>query len=593
MKRIIAFVLSAIMLLGMCVVAGAEENKRIEGDNVVENIGKLTVTKFNGIWDSVTANHFSIVTPGNSIGGLYYEKAYAKYNAEGGYYEVVTKVANHRSYSKVVEQGYIGILFSYAPLTSAGSSISRANWSVWQHVRVGDRLYLHNIDVANKTLNITGTWGGSDYSSNSYVTVETVRPTLPKVTPYSNRKIVAEGDSITAGGGWTSVWSDYFHTTVINAGFGGDTSWASLSARYDTYVAAHNPEIVIVSFGINDAYSAAPTTSLLEKYKTALRGIRTKNNALGATTVFMTANVIDMSTTVGGVFDKGDYSSFGGEVAFLDTFIDCMRQVAAEENNLVIDLYSMWKAEGLSPDCLIDSCHPDDAGYNANWEVQRPALIKNMKKICGDDIRVTYGTTAQHAIDGMPDCTVTVKDASGKAVANNAVLKDGYKISYTYTENGTSYDVGTYTVVTLASEFDAPFELVDGSEYSLDENYATVKATGVSAADLKAQFKCDVSVLAVGGNALADTGYIGTGCTVVQYDSAGDILNSVKVVIPGDLSGDGAVNTTDMVAVRKLLTASASSALEKAAADLTGDSAVNTADLLMIRKHCSGKNIIY
>lgn len=592
MKRILALALAAIMLLCTCVSVSADESKRVEGSNVVENIGKLTVTKFNGIWDSVTANHFSIVTPGNSIGGLYYEKAYAKYNAEGGYYEVVTKVANHRSYSKVVEQGYIGILFSYAPLTSAGSSISRANWSVWQHVRVGDRLYLHNIDVANKVISTSGTWG-SNFTSNSYITVETVRPQLPLVTPYSNRKIVAEGDSITAGGGWTSVWSDYFHTTVINAGFGGDTSWASLSARYETYVASHKPEIVIVSFGINDAYSAAPTTSLMDKYKTALRGIRTKNNALGATTMFMTANVIDMSTTVGGVFDKGDYSSFGGEVAYLDSFIDCMRQVAAEENNLVIDLYTMWKTKGLSPDCLIDSCHPDDAGYNANWEVQRPALIKNMKKLCGNDIRVIYGTTAKHAIDGMPDCTVTVKDASGNAVADSAVLKDGYKISYTYTENGTTYDVGTYTVVTLANEFDAPFELVDGSEYTLDENYVKVGTLGITAAKLKSQFKCEISVLAINGGSLADTGYIGTGCTVVQSDAAGAVINSVKVVIPGDLSGDGAVSTTDMVAVRRLLTDSNVSDLEKTAADLTGDSLVNTADFLMLRKHCDGSNLIY
>ncbi|MBQ3195259.1 MAG: hypothetical protein IJB65_02220 [Clostridia bacterium] len=592
MKRILALALAAIMLLCTCVSVSADESKRVEGSNVVENIGKLTVTKFNGIWDSVTANHFSIVTPGNSIGGLYYEKAYAKYNAEGGYYEVVTKVANHRSYSKVVEQGYIGILFSYAPLTSAGSSISRANWSVWQHVRVGDRLYLHNIDVANKVISTSGTWG-SNFTSNSYITVETVRPQLPLVTPYSNRKIVAEGDSITAGGGWTSVWSDYFHTTVINAGFGGDTSWASLSARYETYVASHKPEIVIVSFGINDAYSAAPTTSLMDKYKTALRGIRTKNNALGATTMFMTANVIDMSTTVGGVFDKGDYSSFGGEVAYLDSFIDCMRQVAAEENNLVIDLYTMWKTKGLSPDCLIDSCHPDDAGYNANWEVQRPALIKNMKKLCGNDIRVIYGTTAKHAIDGMPDCTVTVKDANGNAVADSAVLKDGYKISYTYTENGTTYDVGTYTVVTLANEFDAPFELVDGSEYTLEENYVKVGTLGITAAKLKSQFKCEISVLAINGGSLADAGYIGTGCTVVQSDAAGAVINSVKVVIPGDLSGDGAVSTTDMVAVRRLLTDSNVSDLEKTAADLTGDSLVNTADFLMLRKHCDGSNLIY
>ncbi|MBE6677773.1 MAG: hypothetical protein E7597_03155 [Ruminococcaceae bacterium] len=479
MKRILALVLSLAMLLSLSVVVTATEDTPTVMDSTVqvkEYIGNLNVGKFNDIWGGITTNIVTLVTPGNSVTGLYYEKMYTKYNEEGGYYEVVEKVANHRSYTKTVEEGYLGIIFNYAPLTTAGSAIAKENWAVWQHIRVGDRLYLKNIDLELKNLQTSGVWGSSSYKSDSYIEVETVRDVYPTVTPYSNRSIVAQGDSITVGGGWTSVWSDYLSTTVINAGFGGDTSWASLANRYETYVASHNPEIVIVSFGINDAFNDAPSTALMEKYKTALRSIYAKNTELGAKTIFMTANVIKIDAIKdGGVFDKGDYSSFGGEEAYLDQFIDCMRQVAAEYFVPVIDLYSMWKAESLSPDNIIDSCHPNGHGYDMNWTVQRPALLENMKYLCGDDIRVLYGTTAKQAIDGMTDCTVTVKDAEGNAVANDALLLDGYTVSYASIpeEGEEAVDYGTYTVKTFWADKayikeDAPFSVRDSAIYFTD-----------------------------------------------------------------------------------------------------------------------------
>ncbi|MBQ4649032.1 MAG: hypothetical protein IJB76_07720 [Clostridia bacterium] len=671
MKKTITLLLSLLMLVSVIAVPQATVAGAAYANGSVdtaEYIGNVTVTHFNDVWgsSSPTNNTVRIITPGTSITGAYYEKIYAKYNATGGYYEVVKKVANHRSYTQSVQTGYIGILFSYAPLVSAGSSLAKESWKVWQHIREGDRLYLKNIDLTNKTLSTSGTWGYNSYTSNSYIEVETVNPVYPTVTPYSNKKIVAQGDSITVGGGWTSTWSDYFSTTVINSGFGGDTSWASLSARYDSFVAVHNPEIVIVSFGINDAFSEAPSTSLMEKYKTALRGIYDRNTALGAVTVFMTANVIDLSTIKnGGVFDKGDYSAFGGEEAYLDKFIDCMRQVAAEKGCVVIDLYTMWKNEGLSPDALIDSCHPDDTGYNMNWTVQKPALIKNMKTICGDDIRMVAGTTADKVVAGMPDCTVTIKDASGNSVASTAVMQNGYKVSYTYVENGTSYNLGTYTVkiiehdralisknapfsvrnnvincstaitaaditnnifnvsvtvknsagkvlsgstsvgpnstvtvknsengTTIATytvkgdklvESTESFELIDNSSFKLDDTYLTINAIGTSAATIAAQFNCTVSIYTASGTKLANTEIAGTGCVVKYLGTNGEVLDSAEVVLNGDLNGDGAIATVDLVIAEKAL--SGSSTLKgaiNAASDLNGDGTMSASDIVMI-----------
>ncbi len=532
MKRILALALSLAMLLSLSVVVTATEYTLTVMDSttqVKEYIGDLNVGKFNDIWGGITTNIVTLVTPGNSVTGLYYEKMYTKYNEEGGYYEVVEKVANHRSYTKTVEQGYLGIIFNYAPLTTAGSAIAKENWAVWQHIRVGDRLYLKNIDLELKNLQTSGVWGSSSYKSDSYIEVETVRDVYPTVTPYSNKSIVAQGDSITVGGGWTSTWGDYLSTTVINAGFGGDTSWASLANRYETYVASHNPEIVIVSFGINDAFNDAPSTALMEKYKTALRSIYARNTELGAKTIFMTANVIKIDAIKdGGVFDKGDYSSFGGEEAYLDQFIDCMRQVAAEYSVPVIDLYSMWKAESLSPDNIIDSCHPNGHGYDMNWTVQQPALLQNMKYLCGDDIRVLYGTTAKQAIDGMPDCDVIVEDADGNLVADDALLLDGYTVQYF--EKGDETDeepqhYGTYTVETMGHsdayiKEDAKFSARVNTLYYTEEiKVSDIKAGVVNPVvtvyDADGNEKADTAVLVAGDyvDVTIDGGY-------VRYDVA-------------------------------------------------------------------------
>ncbi|MBE6677348.1 MAG: hypothetical protein E7597_00940 [Ruminococcaceae bacterium] len=93
------------------------------------------------------------------------------------------------------------------------------------------------------------------------------------------------------------------------------------------------------------------------------------------------------------------------------------------------------------------------------------------------------------------------------------------------------------------------------------------------------------------GTEISTSAKVGTGYTV-SLELNGTLIDSVTVVVKGDLSGDGAINTTDMAAMRKLLTAFAPADLQKAAADLTGDDTLNTTDLLILRKHCSGKNLI-
>ncbi|MBE6678423.1 MAG: hypothetical protein E7597_06490 [Ruminococcaceae bacterium] len=138
------------------------------------------------------------------------------------------------------------------------------------------------------------------------------------------------------------------------------------------------------------------------------------------------------------------------------------------------------------------------------------------------------------------------------------------------------------------------FVLVDGSEYSLDNNFVTVRASGAKATAIAAEFKCSVKIFSANGVLLSDDAIGGTGCVVKYLNSTGGLIDSATIIVPGDVTGDGAVNTTDLVCAKKLINKGAdfSSAFD-CAGDVTGDNIVNTTDYLTIRKHCSGANKLY
>lgn len=70
-------------------------------------------------------------------------------------------------------------------------------------------------------------------------------------------KIVCFGDSITESGvgGWTDWLQQQLGEAhvVVNSGIGANTTMHALD-RFDSDVAVHNPDIVVIEFGINDAY---------------------------------------------------------------------------------------------------------------------------------------------------------------------------------------------------------------------------------------------------------------------------------------------------------------------------------------------------
>ncbi len=143
---------------------------------------------------------------------------------------------------------------------------------------------------------------------------------------------------------------------------------------------------------------------------------------------------------------------------------------------------------------------------------------------------------------------------------------------------------------TVLPETTKPFELIDDSVYTLDDTYVCSKGLGLNAETIKGQFKCDVSLLNAAGTAVEDADYVGTGFTVVQYNKAGEVLNSVVLIVSGDTNGDGNLDLTDYLVVETFMNGTSNMTdISQKAADLSADALVSAADLLIMELHCNGK----
>ncbi len=376
MKKTFTLFLALLLSLAcLGFAAGAEDTVRTE-------IGSFDVTRFNGVWDEPSSNVVLLMTPGNSMSGLYYNKLYAEYDSTKACYVIKDKVWNHRAMTtetgatRVVASNGIGIAFNYTPLQDTGNTRLREMWAVWQKLRVGDEFKLSDLDVSAKTL-----------GTNPKINFTTVRSAAPaEKGPYSDLKIVALGDSITVGGGWTEYVGDYLKTEIINAGMGGDTANGAVFSRFDMLVPQHNPDIVIISYGINDclAVGSSPTAAAITTYQGRIRTLYNKATALGAKVVFQTANNIDVAYYETKYNAAGAYNTFGGVQGYLDKWEQSFRDVAAELNVPVIDIYAKWRKDIPAGENLIDTVHPNGAGYDMNIELMKEFWDSNVSLFVKD-----------------------------------------------------------------------------------------------------------------------------------------------------------------------------------------------------------------
>ncbi len=175
--------------------------------------------------------------------------------------------------------------------------------------------------------------------------------------------IVAFGDSVTHGAfnfneyDYENVYWNvlkkkiqkkypYIPVNVINAGIGGYQASNSLE-RLQPHVLIHNPDLVIVCFGLNDVQNE------LDVYLSSLRSIFEQITAHGCDCIFMTPNMLCtyVDESVPPAFINltkrlADIQNSGR----MDTYMEQAKALAKEMGVTVCDCYAKWKQMSQTQD---------------------------------------------------------------------------------------------------------------------------------------------------------------------------------------------------------------------------------------------------
>ena len=177
--------------------------------------------------------------------------------------------------------------------------------------------------------------------------------------------IVAFGDSVTHGAlndeinYETVYWNvlkkkinqfrEYVPVNVINAGIGGATATSSLK-RIDKQVLTHNPDLIIVCFGLNDI------NDTLEKYISSLEIIFDKCKKSGAEVIFMSPNMLNTYVAEDTLEKHKGYAQFTADFqnsGKMDLYIYSAIKLAKDMNIKVCDCYSKWKELSKTQDTTL------------------------------------------------------------------------------------------------------------------------------------------------------------------------------------------------------------------------------------------------
>lgn len=168
--------------------------------------------------------------------------------------------------------------------------------------------------------------------------------------------IVALGDSVTHGAVAgnelnyeTVYWNrlrnkilavrDYVPVNVLNAGIGGTDAVCGVK-RLESQVLKHEPDLVIVCFGLNDVNGP------IERFLDALKEIFTRCKECGCDVIYMTPNMLntrvldDVSEVYKDYAVKTAEMQNGGR---MDEFMASACELARSMDVAVCDCYSEWK----------------------------------------------------------------------------------------------------------------------------------------------------------------------------------------------------------------------------------------------------------
>lgn len=171
-------------------------------------------------------------------------------------------------------------------------------------------------------------------------------------------KVVCFGNSLTYGylvnKGYIDYLKEYFpETNFINSGIPGDTAYDGLM-RIEYSVLKHNPDLTIIEFGVNDAFSGFTVNSFknnLQRIIDKIKGIK----------ILMIPHRL--------------YHETDQKIA--KPFYDAIKDIAISNNLSYIDVS---KHKLTEKELLSDMLHPNEKGYKIYAKEARKILINYLFK---------------------------------------------------------------------------------------------------------------------------------------------------------------------------------------------------------------------
>ncbi|QDU36131.1 putative rhamnogalacturonan acetylesterase YesY [Maioricimonas rarisocia] len=214
--------------------------------------------------------------------------------------------------------------------------------------------------------------------------------------------IVTFGDSTTAPRGKLTVYSDLLvrelptaarKVQVINAGIGGNNTDMARK-RFEKDVLAHDPDVVIIQFGINDAavdvWKSPPATQPrvdLDRYRENLKHFITTLRARGTHVILMTPNPLRWTPSLKQRYGRPPYDpdDEDGFNLLLREYAAAARRVADQHDVPLVDVdrafhdYDRQPGQSLA-DLLLDGMHPNERGQRMIADL----LIKELQSDTDD-----------------------------------------------------------------------------------------------------------------------------------------------------------------------------------------------------------------
>jgi len=133
-------------------------------------------------------------------------------------------------------------------------------------------------------------------------------------------------------------------------------------------------------------------------------------------------------------------------------------------------------------------------------------------------------------------------------------------------------------------------ELIDNSSYYIENGYLFGVKDYTSVDTLKASFKkSDKVFVSDDGSLISGSSLVCTGNLIYTLGADGKVLDSLTLVILGDVTGDGKIGASDYMKIKKAIAnSSLISGAFVEAADVNKDGKIGAADYMMVKKYIAG-----